>query len=509
MSLTSNTTPLKWIAPKSQATMKSRNATQNRSAIKVKTTNVDLYKTPGIFQFHEYCLLYEYLHRNPYKQAFSNFRDTIGSDVFTEEQLLSFFNQFRTRKIKGYTRSITNLRDVLCDDKIALRACIIYETLRCKMVTRGYSTSYLWPRSTLKRHEILRNPSFPLYKNFCEKLGNDAMEYREFDYWFYRFLNGDFNLSCEKEKDEKNYELTDMPMDIMKRIVGNLDIFDRISLAQTSRSFKTFVKDQKVFHQKIGLYIDDRSACISFNNRYMGICEESNGCCRRSDRPEKHELIQDVPYWKQGIWILETIFNCSELYLDVFRLHLFGQFFFVCEGFVRYEKVNGDRFNFYDEVFDALGVALKPIGQVYAEQFIFGAHSMKPLLKILPFLKPGYLSTIDLDVPEDSCHFEELESLEQWKQAKSFNMTHGFYVAPLYHLYHFQKFKILFTSPNFERCTIQTLRPVDMGAFRMEFEDSTRRSWNTYHYSIPDSTDYFEVQLRERKIKIKRHATAI
>ncbi|PIC30121.1 hypothetical protein B9Z55_021473 [Caenorhabditis nigoni] len=45
MSLTFNTTSLKWVAPEGQAIVKISNATQQRFAIKIKTTNVDVYKT--------------------------------------------------------------------------------------------------------------------------------------------------------------------------------------------------------------------------------------------------------------------------------------------------------------------------------------------------------------------------------------------------------------------------------------------------------------------------------
>ncbi|EGT37228.1 hypothetical protein CAEBREN_24542 [Caenorhabditis brenneri] len=45
MSLTFNTSSLKWVAPEGQAIVKISNATQSRFAIKVKTTNVDVYKT--------------------------------------------------------------------------------------------------------------------------------------------------------------------------------------------------------------------------------------------------------------------------------------------------------------------------------------------------------------------------------------------------------------------------------------------------------------------------------
>ncbi|CAI2352884.1 unnamed protein product [Caenorhabditis sp. 36 PRJEB53466] len=45
MSLTFNTSFIKWVAPEGQASIKVINESQHRFAIKVKTTNVDTYTT--------------------------------------------------------------------------------------------------------------------------------------------------------------------------------------------------------------------------------------------------------------------------------------------------------------------------------------------------------------------------------------------------------------------------------------------------------------------------------
>ncbi|CAL2046679.1 unnamed protein product, partial [Caenorhabditis brenneri] len=432
-----------------------------------------------------HCLLYEYLQRNAYKRAFTNFRDTIGSDVFTEEELRAYFGQFKKRQMDGYSRPINDMKDVLRNDKHALRACILYESLKYKMFERGYKTCHLWPGSFLERPEILREPSFSLFNNFCKKLGDDVMEYREFDFWFYRFFNGEFDLNYEREKDEKTYELVDMPLGITRSIVEYLKIHDRMSVAQASRSFKTFVEDQKMFLRKIELSIDVRSARFSSENRYILTTKDSNGCRRCNERSGNDKLIQDVTYWKQGIQELMRILKFSELYLEEFNLDLF-----------RFEESRVVWFKFFDEVVDALGVALKSIRQVHAQKLYFRAHSMKSLLNILPCLKPEYLSTIEFYVPADSFLFEELEKLEQWKQAKSFKMIHTLYVAPLFHLYHFKEFhvwlaelsaedirqmkEILFKSPVFEKCAIELRRSFDMEAIKNELGDAIEGNPNTF-----------------------------
>ena len=119
------------------------------------------------------------------------------------------------------------MRDVLRSDKYALRACILYESIKYKQFQRGFPSVELWPNSVIPDYNMQCNQPFFFHNNFCKVLGDDVIEYKEFEFWFYRFLNGEFDLTFERDKDKKIYELTDMPNKAMKNIVEYLDIFDR------------------------------------------------------------------------------------------------------------------------------------------------------------------------------------------------------------------------------------------------------------------------------------------
>ena len=78
------------------------------------------------------------------------------------------------------------------------------------------------------RFEVLQGTSFKeAYSKFCKTIGEDFMEYREFDFWYHQFLKGEYDSNFERDKDKKAYELSDMPIDVMEKIVGTLNIFDR------------------------------------------------------------------------------------------------------------------------------------------------------------------------------------------------------------------------------------------------------------------------------------------
>lgn len=53
------------------------------------------------------------------------------------------------------------------------------------------------------------------------------MEYREFEFWYYRFSNGEYDLNFERDKDEKIHGLEGMPLVVMDKIVEPLDLVDR------------------------------------------------------------------------------------------------------------------------------------------------------------------------------------------------------------------------------------------------------------------------------------------
>lgn len=65
------------------------------------------------------------------------------------------------------------MAETLQNNKVALRACILYEVLS-------------------------RQPIYNCYTNFCNRIGDDVIGYREFEFWFYRFYQGNHELDSER-----------------------------------------------------------------------------------------------------------------------------------------------------------------------------------------------------------------------------------------------------------------------------------------------------------------------
>ncbi|EGT35884.1 hypothetical protein CAEBREN_02505 [Caenorhabditis brenneri] len=437
-----------------------------------------------------HCLLYKFLQKNAIEQVYSVFCMVIGYDVIKKEDFYSYSNQFDRGvfDINDDRGSITDMRDVLRSDKYALRACILYESLKYELTERVYKT--LWPKSNSLAHKS--NPIFSIYNYFCKVIGDDVMDYREFEFWFYRFLNGDFDLNYVRDKDKKTYELMDMPVVVMKNIVEYLDIFDRMKLAKTSQSLQTFVEDTKLLHHTLKLNISPYMATISFSSSVcIKYIREGKDCVKNYKKRET--LIQNVSYWKQAFLDFKHFLKNPKLHLNTF--------------FIESDVDN-------ENVFDDLEDTLKFTHFLSVKNVFLVGHSWELLAKILPVLKPGYLKTINIDSHNPNVDsMEKVFETKQWKQAKYFKMDGACFIWPLRNLYHFKEVtirleklsledvremkEVLFNSSDFEKCSMAFSREIDMSVCEQEFG-------NLYHSPAPNSTDYFKIKVEDHHFEVTR-----
>ncbi|EFO91955.1 hypothetical protein CRE_11458 [Caenorhabditis remanei] len=76
-------------------------------------------------------------------------------------------------------------------DPLAIRKRILKEFQKVKK--RIASLPEYWRRDTFWTH-----------KQLCKKLGNDFMEYAEFEFWFLRFIQGNFDLNVDRRHELRN-----------------------------------------------------------------------------------------------------------------------------------------------------------------------------------------------------------------------------------------------------------------------------------------------------------------
>ncbi|EFO95154.1 hypothetical protein CRE_08981 [Caenorhabditis remanei] len=84
-------------------------------------------------------------------------------------------------------------------------------------------------------------PIFETFKKLCKKFGEDFMDYPEFEYWFMRFAQGNFDVDHDRNLDPKTRSFTDLPVEILKEIGGHLDLSDRFILRKVSKYIQALV----------------------------------------------------------------------------------------------------------------------------------------------------------------------------------------------------------------------------------------------------------------------------
>ncbi|EGT43930.1 hypothetical protein CAEBREN_00765 [Caenorhabditis brenneri] len=418
-----------------------------------------------------HCIRFEILQGNSIEQAYSNICTVLGEEVIDYKKFEIRFNHFSKKKFNDKEQE-NPCAKILRNDKYALRVCILYESLK-----------YQKDKSSV--------PVFEVFVKFCKViLVEDVLKYPEFEFWFYRFINGEYDLNYERDDDKKIYELMDMPIDVMENIVKYLNIVDRANLVQTSQSLQTFVKDQKLFQKTLKLIVLRYMSVITFgesvNSTYTQSYRSVEGCT-----PE------------QALLCFKSIIKNPKLHLDSLVIELDAA----------YSHLNLSPS--LENAINNLEDALKFTNYLDVKELILAEYSWDQLSKILPSLKPGYLTTIRIisyNPNEDS--MKKVFEMEQWKQAKCFEFISGHeFIWPLHHLYHFNEFSVfletftlenirqmketLFKSTNFKKCTVMVRRIINMSTIEQELGVYIREDLDSsiYHYPIPNSTEYFEITI--------------
>ncbi|KAF1755144.1 hypothetical protein GCK72_021713 [Caenorhabditis remanei] len=77
-------------------------------------------------------------------------------------------------------------------------------------------------------YEVLsKKPIFDCYRHFCERNGEDAMGYGDFEYYYYRFYSGVVDFEHERRIDSKEKTLSGLPLEILGMVTGYLEPEER------------------------------------------------------------------------------------------------------------------------------------------------------------------------------------------------------------------------------------------------------------------------------------------
>ncbi|CAB60570.1 F-box domain-containing protein [Caenorhabditis elegans] len=327
--------------------------------------------------------------------------------------------------------AVTHIRN----NKIALRACISYE--------------YLIGKS-----------SFEAYKSFCKQMGDDIMEYGEFDFWFYTLGKEGVALDSEISWNPKSKLLGDMPNEILVKIMDIQDPINRIVIRKVSQRFRSLfdVMDpgfksfkcvldtsevEVVLKDNYTPRDDSYSEADDYNSEYEDdyddyerllkdtiiydedIREKSHVNVRCGNRVKQ---MKDELYYERAAKDLLVILKNPKLRLE--------QFIFKFGSSLAYSDLNQAE-NFASILKSCSPIHAKQVRVEYPD-LAFDAS------KILSLFQPKALTNIKLkcsNLADISAIFE----LEQWKNAKSVEIN-SFTKFPIGNLFHLSQFSVKLES---------------------------------------------------------------
>ncbi|CAL2046927.1 unnamed protein product [Caenorhabditis brenneri] len=70
-------------------------------------------------------------------------------------------------------------------------------------------------------------PIFHSYRKFCRRLGDDVMDYPEFEFWYWRFYHGETDLQVDRSSVQPKTTFSDLPVEIIGKFVDEMGLVDR------------------------------------------------------------------------------------------------------------------------------------------------------------------------------------------------------------------------------------------------------------------------------------------
>ncbi|PIC14889.1 hypothetical protein B9Z55_027044 [Caenorhabditis nigoni] len=289
--------------------------------------------------------------------------------------------------------------DFIKENQHFLRSCILYEVLQKKSV-------------------------FSAYQNFCDTVGKDAMEYPDFEFWFYRFYQGKHDLHHDRSADPESKTLVDMPVVLMNKITQHLDPIERARLRYMNHAMKDVADSFPPLFDKIDIVVSDKSLYWTLNDKRFSCSKKGSGSILRKPNSSKSKASEKC-YMEKGIEQLALVLKTCNFQVNHVSVRLSD------------EKRNCD--------------GLLPVPFNAKSACIYG-YNTNQVVHSLSAMNPGHLESISLDgvFTEEPETYGMIFETDRFKQAKSVNfaMSMEFNVEDLASFSHLKNFKCLLTGEN-------------------------------------------------------------
>ncbi|CAO4382072.1 unnamed protein product [Caenorhabditis nigoni] len=341
---------------------------------------------------------------------------------------------------------------------------------------------------------IKKRPIFDSYRNFCKLIGQDVMEYLDYEFWYYRFYHQQLDFDYDRSSDPVPKTIMDMPVSIMYKITGNLDTVDRIHLRSMNKSIKEVVDSYPPIFPKISIEFIENGLIWKLDNKKFKCSKKGSGCILF--RPNCSNIKSNKHYVTMGLEYLSPVFKIPGFQTNRLTLKLIH----------KPENVG----NFLPVPFHVKSVAIL-------------AWRMEHVLSFLSAFNPGELETIRISSThafgiDETLRFFETEQFKQAKHVQYKMQVIQNWIERFSHLKSFEFFlhfpgpldfqitrDIISTFEEFEYCKIKvpcflsdmwfSLRTVGR-VFEEEMPFGPLKTIN-HRYRIPESNEFLEFKIED------------
>ncbi|CAO4381501.1 unnamed protein product [Caenorhabditis nigoni] len=351
-------------------------------------------------------LLYQFLHEKSAYSSFEEFNKVVKDNFIELDDFEFWFKRFENGKYdeRDDSFSISDFKSELSNDKHCLRACIFFE--------------YLKENKIKSKTEFHHNDVFVVYKRMSKVLDID---YSEFDFCFYRFINGVFNLDFEYNPAQIR-SFSDLTLETVRKIVENLNFLERCHIRNLSYDLRNIVDDTKIGIDRIDIVFANYEISVliktlSFNFIHLKYHQIGDTCVLEFNFERK------VFNGKKS---LDFASNDLSILLNTSKVGRLDINFKGNKNFINFEKI-----------LNSLNTKL------HVEHLSLAVYNAEQFIKILSFFKPRTLETIY--VRSKNYHLwyyneivlREGLKMDQWKQAKVLRWRGYSLPLPLECLSHF------------------------------------------------------------------------
>ncbi|EGT42280.1 hypothetical protein CAEBREN_02781 [Caenorhabditis brenneri] len=383
-----------------------------------------------------------------------------------------------------------------------------------------------------------KTPVYEAYQKLCKFRGNFSIDYVDFEQKYYRFYHGNSNLEPAESSSSRTF--SKLPIDIIKLIIDELELIDKLTLRKVSKELRSIVDDPKFVSSNVFISFEANISEFGLEenqiryydengtSNYKITTRDSDGYTRKFK--VKKRIIEEE-HWETMIRDLSTIFEIPNW--------KFARIIWYFDAGVDEDRLTPPdilqkRIQSIEKMLEASFLQVESIS-------IFSTEHTA-VMAILPNVIPGSLEFLGLNSDNNGAKLEDAVKLEQWKKLKRTSVENVSDSFPIEHFFHLESFSIyqirfsedrlvkirdiLFKSAKFWRCcltseiedqvnvdengeAISTLREL-INAVNRVMGEHPEYNADTRCYSIPDSDEHFFVypcenyhslQLKIRRVK--------